>query len=373
MRYCARCVIPDTRPNVVLDDEGVCNACRTHSERREEIDWEARAEAFREVVRRAQERAEGYDCLIPVSGGKDSTWQVVVCLQHGLNPLAVSWKPPARTEIGQANLENLIAIGVDHVDYQVSPRVERKFVYRALAERGDPAIPMHMALFNIPLRLAVGLRIPLVVWGENSAVEYGSTDEALRGFTLDDSWLAEFGVTQGTTAADWVSDELTERELTPYFGPRSGELESAGVEAIFLGEFFGWDPERSLRVASEHGFRPRPEGPKTGYYDYADIDDEFISIHHWLKWLKFGFTRTYDNLSLEIRNGRMERDEAIEIIRERGDETPRDDITTFCRFVEIPEEHFFEVVERFRNPDVWTRRDGRWVIEDFLIDDWEWT
>jgi N-acetyl sugar amidotransferase len=371
MKYCVRCVIPDSRPNVVLDAEGVCNACRTH-DRRREVDWGARADAFDRIVEQARERSDGHDCLIPVSGGKDSTWQVVTCLERGMTPLAVSWKPPARTEIGRQNLENLVSLGVDHVDYQVSPTVERKFLYAALVRKGDPAIPMHMALFNIPLRLAVGLRIPLVVWGENSAVEYGSTDERLQGFTLGDAWLREYGVTQGTTAADWVSEELSERELAPYHGPRAEELEAAGVTAVFLGEFFGWDPERSLRVAREHGFRSRPEGPKTGYYDYADIDDEFISIHHWLKWLKFGFTRTYDNLSLEIRNGRMTREEAVKILAERGDETPHDDIAAFCRFVGISEEHFFEVVERFRNADVWKRRDGIWVIDGFLVPGWEW-
>jgi N-acetyl sugar amidotransferase len=371
MRYCARCVIPDTRPNVVLGDDGVCNACSTHSQR-EEVDWDARAAAFREVVKRVRRPGEGYDSLIPVSGGKDSTWQVITCLEHGLNPLAVSWKPPSRTEIGQENLDNLIALGVDHVDYQVSPKVERKFLYQALVRYGDPAIPMHMALFNIPLHLAVAQRIPLVVWGENSAVEYGSTDDRLKGFKLDEAWLERYGVTHGTKASDWVSDELTERELTPYFGPNADRLEESGVSAVFLGEFFSWDPERSLQVAREHGFRSRAEGPKTGYYDYADIDDDFISIHHWLKWLKFGFTRTYDNLSLEIRNGRMTRDEAIEILRARGDETPHDDIATFCAFLEISEEHFYEVVERFRDTDVWSQRDGVWTIDGFLIDDWEW-
>lgn len=372
MRYCARCVTPDSRPNIRLDAEGVCNACRSH-ERKADVDWETRAAAFRAVVEEAKARSAGYDALVPVSGGKDSTWQVVVCLEHGLTPLAVSWKPPARTEIGARNLASLVSLGVDHIDYQVSPKVERTFVYQALVRFGDPAIPMHMALFNIPLSIAARFRIPLVVWGENSAVEYGSTEPALEGFTLDDAWLRTYGVMHGTTAGDWVSDELTEKELTPYAGPSSEELERAGVKAVFLGEFLGWDPQRSLEVAGAHGFRPRPEGPKTGIYDYADIDDDFISIHHWLKWLKFGFTRSFDNLSLEIRNGRITRGQAIEILRGQGDETPHEDIERFCEFLGISRERFFEIVEGFRDPEVWSRRNGTWVIEGFLVPDWEWT
>jgi N-acetyl sugar amidotransferase len=371
VRYCARCILPATRPNVGLDAAGVCHACRTHASR-PAIDWAARAAAFDEVVRRARARSRGYDCVIPVSGGKDSTWQVVRCLEAGLHPLAVTWKPPARTEIGVRNLANLVRLGVDHVDYQVSPKVERKFLYRALVEHGTTAIPMHMALFSIPLTIAVRFDIPLVVWGENSAVEYGGDGDEAEGFRLDEAWLRRYGVTHGTTARDWVSPELTARELTPYFWPSDAELAARGVLAVFLGYYFPWDPETSLRVARAHGFEPRAEGPKTGWYDYADIDDDFIAIHHWLKWYKFGFTRSFDNLSLEIRNGRMTREAAIEALRLRGDETPREDIARFCAFVGITEAHFFEVAERFRNPEVWRRRGGKWTIEGFLVPDWKW-
>jgi len=121
------------------------------------------------------------------------------------------------------------------------------------------------------------------------------------------------------------------------------------------------------------GFRASPAGARTGYYDYADIDDDFISIHHWLKWYKFGFTRLFDNLALEIRNGRMTRERAIAVIREAGDETPRADIEKFCAFVGITVDRFFEICERFRNPAVWTREAGLWRVRGFLIDDWKWT
>jgi N-acetyl sugar amidotransferase len=371
MRYCVRCITPSTRPNIEFDARGVCNACATHNLKRE-IDWAGREKNFREVVARAKSRSRGYDCLIPVSGGKDSTWQVVQCLENGLHPLAVTWKTPARTELGARNLANLVSLGVDHIDYQVNPKVEKKFLTRALARSGSTAIPMHMALFNIPLKIAVRFDIPLVVWGENSAFEYGGTEDERLGFRLDERWLKKYGVTHGTTARDWVSESLTENELTPYFGPSERELDEKGVLAVFLGYYFPWDPETSLRVAREHGFRAREEGPKTGYYNYADIDDDFISIHHYLKWYKFGFTRLFDNLSLEIRNGRLSRDEAIRIVRESGDQTPRDDIEKFCRFVGISVGHFFEVIEKFRNPEIWVKRNGTWKIEDFLIEDWEW-
>lgn len=371
MRWCARCVLPDTRPNLAIGAEGVCSACRSHGSKRS-IDWRQRGCLFREVAAHAKARSAGYDCVIPVSGGKDSTWQVVTCLEAGLKPLAVTWKTPGRTVIGAANLANLVSLGVDHIDYQINPMVERRFMRQALERHGDPAIPMHMALFAIPLALAVRFRIPLVVWGENSAFEYGGTEEARSGFALDAAWLRSYGVTQGTSWRDWVGEALSERDLAAYVGPSDAELEAAGTRAVFLGYYFPWDPAATLAVATAHGFRRRAEGPKTGYYDYADIDDDFISVHHWFKWYKFGFTRLFDNLALEIRNGRMSREETIAIIRARGDDTPRDDIAALCRFLEMPEAEFFATAERFRNPAIWERRDGRWAIPEFLIADWEW-
>ena len=372
VRYCSSCVLPDTRPNLTLNKEGVCNACLSHGTK-SQVDWTSRQRDFRSLVEKVKGLAGGYDCLIPVSGGKDSTWQVVTCLEHGLTPLAVTWKTPARTSIGQRNLDNLVSLGVDHIDYQISPKVESRFMLKSLERFGSTAIPMHLALFNIPLSIAVRFKIPLVVWGENSAFEYGSADEAHTGFKLDRNWYRTYGVTQGTTADDWVGDGLTARQLAGYFGPNQDELEACGVHAVFLGYYFPWDPEMSLRTARAHGFQSDLGGPRTGYYDYADIDDDFISIHHWLKWYKFGFTRLFDNLSLEIRNGRMTRERAVQLIRERGDQMPLHDIAKFCTFAGIPRARFDEICERFRNQEIWKRNlDGTWHIPGFLIPDWRW-
>ena len=116
---------------------------------------------FAEVVGKAKAQSRGYDCLIPVSGGKDSTWQVIKCLEYGLNPLCVTWKTPARTQLGQQNLDNLVGLGVDHIDYQINPKVERKFMLEAFKRFGSTAVPMHMAIFSIPAQIAARFRIPL--------------------------------------------------------------------------------------------------------------------------------------------------------------------------------------------------------------------
>jgi N-acetyl sugar amidotransferase len=371
MRYCKNCILPDTRPGIALDENGVCSACRNF-ELRKTIDWTAREAAFEEVIANAKQHSKGYDCLIPVSGGKDSTWQVVKCLEKGLNPLCVTWKPPGRTQIGQTNLDNLINLGVDHFDYSINPKTEKIFMLEALRKYGSTGIPMHMALFNMPLKIALQFDIPLVIWGENSAFEYGDTSEEKMGFRLSKNWFKKFGVTHGTTAEDWVNDSLTRKMLTPYFGPDLDDLESRGVLAVFLGYYYEWDVETTRNVAMENGFKGNPSGARTGIYDYADIDDDFISIHHYLKWYKFGCTRSFDNLSLEIRNGRRKRTDALEIVREQGDCLPKDDIEKFCKFVGIKQKEFFKIIEPFRNLDIWYRDCDTWKMRDFLVTNFDW-
>ncbi len=207
MKYCQKCILPDTRPHLVIDEKGTCNACNAFSTKKN-IDWAGREASFRAVVNTAKKRSKGYDCVIPVSGGKDSTWQAIKCLEYGLNPLAITWKTPARTEIGARNLNNLIGLGVNHIDFQVNPDVEKKFMYKSLVKYGSTAIPMHMAIFNIPVTIAAKFNIPLIVWGENSAFEYGSDEESDTGFKLDGKWVKNYGVTHGTTAKDWISEDL---------------------------------------------------------------------------------------------------------------------------------------------------------------------
>ncbi len=371
MNFCKKCILPDTRPGLVLDKDQICNACNNSMDKYNKIDWQEREKIFQKVVENAKLKSKGYDCLIPVSGGKDSTWQVIKCLEYGLKPLCFSWRPPSRTKLGQKNLDNLISLGVDHIDYSINPKTEKKFLLNALKKYGAVAIPMHMAIHNIAPTLALRFNIPLIIWGENAAFEYGSKDEIHNGFTMDEAWVRTFGVAHGTTSKDWIDKDLTEKDLVAYEPPNYKEMEEKGIKAIFLGQYFRWDPELTARVAKENGFN-FSEKVKLGLYDYADLDDNFISVHHFPKWHKFGFSRIFDNLSLEIRNGRLSRKEAINILTKKGPEIPIDDIETFCDYVEISIEEFFNILETFRNKKIWVNDKGTWKINNYIVKDWDW-
>jgi len=372
LRYCRLCILPNTRPNLIIDANGNCN-CAAGSKVCK-IDWKKRQHAWARLVQETRALRAAYDCVIPVSGGKDSTWQVITALRWGLRPLAVTWKSPARNALGEANLQNLIRLGVDHIDFSINPEVEKKFIWKAFQKYGSPAIPMHMAIHAIPLQVAVKYRVPLILQGENSAYEYGGGESGkLKGTRMTPEWFRKYGVTQGTRAEDWGDSSLTLAKLTPYRFPSQEELLRNPVETVFLGQFFPWDPLKTYREAKRYGFRPATR-PKTGLYNFADIDDSFlITLHHWMKWYKFGFTRLWDNLSQEIRRGRMSRDEAIRIVKKRGEESARVEIGGFCGYLGISPRKFHKVAETFRNRKIWKRdKSGRWKLKKFLIPNWPW-
>jgi hypothetical protein len=279
---------------------------------------------------------------------------------------------PGRTGLGERNLRTLIGFGVNHLELRLDPDVERAFIEKSFRATGISGLVSHMAIYSYPIQLAVAKKIPLVVYGENSAFEYGSDDATLTGAQVNRRWLARFGVTGGTTVEDWYDDELTSDKLAPLVLPTDEELATEGTRVIFLGHYLRWDPEHSRDIATRHGFETRAAGARVGHYDFVNIDDDMIGVHHHPKWHKFGITRSWDTLSMEIRAGRLTRSEAIQFLRTRGDETPWDDIAVFCDYLGIDRAEYFAVLERFRNRSLWTRRDGRWCIDGFLIPDFPW-
>lgn len=372
MQYCTTCVLPDTRPNLSIQVDGRCTACGTTQEK-PSIDWTHRETQFRALVDDVKAQSGTYDCVIPVSGGKDSTWQVIKAMEYGLKPICVTWRTPARNQLGQQNLDNLIKLGVDHIDLSINPEVEKTFTIKSFKRYGSPVVPMHMAIHALPTQVAIEKNIPLILWGENSAVEYGGDDDALKGMEISRKWLMKYGVTHGTTAEDWVDDDLSLKDLSAYRWPEEAALKARNVRAVFLGQYFSWDPVMTAKVAAEHGFKAA-EQAVVGVFDFADVDDAFLmSIHHWVKWYKFGFTRSWDNLSLEVRAGRITRADAVAQIEARGNETPKAEIDAFCSYTGITADQFFEIAETFRNHEIWEKVDGVWRIRDFLIKNWVWT
>ncbi len=168
LRYCTNCVMPDTKPDLKLDEEGVCNACRSF-EKRKVVDWDLRRKQLEELLARYRNTSGSHwDCIVPVSGGKDSTFQVVRMLQLGMNPLCVTATTCDLSEVGRRNIQNIKKLGVDYVEFSPNPLVRAKLNRIGLQQVGDISWPEHVGIFTIPVRAAVQYNVPLLIWGENS-------------------------------------------------------------------------------------------------------------------------------------------------------------------------------------------------------------
>jgi N-acetyl sugar amidotransferase len=366
--WCKNCVLPNTRPNITINSSGVCNACINHKNK-DFIDWKKRSFLLKKLIKKIKQSSKSrFDCLLPVSGGKDSTWQVYNCLKFGLKPLTFTWKNPSMTSIGRKNLDNLINLGVDHIQWTINPIVESKFMLKTFKKFGSTAIPMHFSIHNIARNIAEKFDIPLIVWGENSALEYGENSKSDLSSHMSNNWRKHYGVNNNSTIFDWVGTDLTEDDLASYifdFNKNSKVLE------IFLGNFIRWDPVKIYAFSKKIGFKKNNKA-RTGIYKFADIDDDFISIHHWMKWYKFGINRDFDNLSIEIRNKRISRNKAIELIKKNKNFLPINDINKFCKYVDIDNKTFFKIAEKFRNKNIWKKIDKKLKIDNFIIENWKW-
>ena len=366
MIWCKSCILPSTRPNLIIEKNGNCSACNNHRTKKN-VNWKKRKNEFEILVNKIKKKNLRYDCVIPVSGGKDSTWQVIKCLEYGLNPLTVTWRSPQRTKIGEHNLQNLISLGVDHIDWTINPEIEKKLILKSLKKLGSVSIAMHLGIFNIPVLVASKFAIPLIIWGENSALEYGNIKKNDNQKYLDKQWFKNYGVTNNTLAEDWISPGLTRGKMSSYLSYKSFSKKNVfHPVSIFLGHYFKWDPKKTFQIAKKNGFKAEKKA-RTGFYNFADIDDYSISIHHWFKWYKFGFTRLFDNLSLEIRNKRITRSKAIEIIKKDKLKPPMNDIRKFCKYIKISEVEFFKIAEKFRNKKIWKKnKNNQYFIENFI-------
>jgi N-acetyl sugar amidotransferase len=358
--------MPNSRPNIVINSYGICNACINHQNKKY-INWKKKFLQLKKFISKIKKNTKDrFDCLIPVSGGKDSTWQTYNCLKLGLKPLTFTWKNPSLTSIGHKNLNNLINLGVDNIQWTVNPAVEPKFMLKTFKQVGSTAIPMHFAIHNIARNIAEKFSIPLIIWGENSAVEYGENSKHDLSTFMSSNWRKYYGVTNNTVINNWIGTDITKSDLISYILNKKKK-----IYEIFLGNFIKWDPVKICAFSKKIGFKINDKA-RTGIYRFADIDDNFISIHHWMKWYKFGITRDFDNLSIEIRNSRISRSEAIDILKKKKNYLPLDDIKKFCKYTNIDTKEFFFIAEKFRNKNIWYKINNKWRILNFIINDWKW-
>lgn len=354
IKYCVHCLYPATKPDLRFDDRGVCSAC-IGFEKRTEVDWDKRRQEFKEITNRYRS-ADGsnYDCIVPVSGGKDSTYQVIRLLELDLKPLCVTATTDSLSGIGRRNLDNIAKLGVDHVEVTANPVLRRHINRIALTEIGDISWPEHVMIFTVPVRMAVAMRVPLLVWGENPQNEYGGPAAAQDDNVLDRRWLEEFGGLLGLRVSDLIGTEgISHRDLVQYNYPTDADLKSVGVTGVFLGYFFPWDGNQNAIIAQGWGFENFPRVVEGSLASYENLDNYQTGIHDYFKYLKYGFGRATDIANNHIRRGRLSRADAVALVKRHDGKFPWTylgrPIEEILGEIDMTLDEFQNVCDRFTN------------------------
>jgi len=366
VRYCKTCMMPDTRPRIEFDGDGICNACHT-ANRKNEIDWDARRKEFLELVEefRPKDPDAPYDCVVPWSGGKDSSAIAYrLKFEFGLNPLLVTFSPLMPNDIAVHNREALIDLGFDHVMVRANQKVSRRLSKRFFIERGDPKIHWNAGVNSIPVQVAVNYKIPLIFYAEHGESEYGGRTLSEEHMKLRD--FAEVLEHQiGDDPRNWLDEEIEEQDLAPYVYPDLDAVEEVGVKALYFGYFFRWSMLDNWNfIRDKIDFRTEPGGRTDGTFtDFDSLDDKIDNLYYHMQFIKFGFGRAVRDTCRMIQNGQMTRDEALELVRKYDDEFPKTFHDEHLKYLDLSEAEMAETIDRHRDPQIWEQEGNRWVLK----------
>ena len=368
MRFCRRCVYPEISVNLSVDEDGICSGCKGYDmfQALTADDWARRRRRldgiFGETLRN---NTSNYDCIIPVSGGKDSYFQThVITQEYGLKPLLVTYHGNNYLPEGDYNRDRMRQVfDADHIVYGPSVEVLKKLNRLCFRKMGDMNWHAHCGIVTVPFVMAAKLRIPLVIWGETSwditgmfepddYVEFSARERHehfLRGFEWYD------------LAGDPI-DPLSEKDMMWAKYPTDEEMVNVGVRGLYIGNFVPWEPNEHWKmVRDRYGWKPREQPFERTYRQFSNLDDRYENgIHDLLKFVKFGYGRASDHACKDIRTGHMTREEGVAMVR-KYDHIVSSDLCYWLDYVGMSEDEFWEVADSFRDPRVWRIEDGQWV------------
>ena len=369
VHFCKTCVYPSSSAATLeFNEEGICSGCLVAQEKYE-IDWNERRIELDELLEKYKSKGNNYyDCIIPVSGGKDSYYQIHVIKELGYNPLLVTYNANNYTSTGLKNLQNMREVfGVDHIFF--TPAVETIKVLNRLGVivMGDMNWHAHSGIFTYPIRVAVDMNIPLMIWGEHGRkyvagmfsyddyIEFTYRDRhehANRSYEWYD--MLKF--------ASQYGEKLEEKNMVPWMYPSDEEINRVGVRGIFISNYVEWDENKHLELIKEkYGFIESEVDFERTYRRMSNLDDMHENgLHDYLRWVKFGYGRTTDHASKDIRNNHMTRNEGVSETLERDHIKPKD-LERWLSYVGWSEKEFDKIADSFRDPRVWWIKNGLWI------------
>ncbi|SKB95331.1 N-acetyl sugar amidotransferase [Lachnospiraceae bacterium] len=364
MRFCKKCVMPNTRPHITFDKNGVCIACQ-NNEKKKKIDWDKRLKELRELCEKYRRNEEGkYDCIIAVSGGKDSHYQVYVMKElMGMNPLLITVEDVfTMTEAGKHNIQNISeAFGCNIISFKPNRRAA-KIITRYMFEKyGRPLWYVDRLLYTVPLYYAAALNIPLLVYGENVSYEYGGIDD-------EETYSAREQVFNGV-APDIKLDELVEtgvpRDELVYLDAPSREVLN-GLDPIYLSYFVEWNGVKNYEFAKKRGFKDLThEWDRTNHIEnFNQIDSYGYLLNAWMKYPKYGHAYATDYAARWVRYGILSREEAVKLAEERDHDLDPKIVDDFCKFTGMSVREFYVALDKLYNRELFELNEfGQWRLK----------
>ena len=360
-----------------FNDEGVCTGCQV-ADQRSQIDWDTRLQQFHRIVGEYR-CSNDYDILIPVSGGKDSYYQVHLATKVlGLKPLLVTYHANNFLEEGEYNLQRMREVfDCDHLILRPSETMLKKMNRLGFRLQGDMNWHSHCGIFTVPIQVAVRYNVPLILWGEHGYMDLAGMysyddfveftakfrlEHAMRGYDWDD--LTDEGLAR--LGRPEIGEGLEEKDLKWAQYPSDDELDEVGVRGIYTSNFVPWDSNRHVElVMKEYGWKPAAEPFERTYRRFSSLDDRHdVGVHDYLKFVKFGYGRASDHACHDVREGRISRAEGVEYVRKFDHVKPVKDLARWLDYAEITEEEFDHTCDLFRDPRVWDIREGQWYKEN---------
>ena len=357
MKRCIRCGLPETYETIEFDETGVCNICRQQEFKQGKVDWDQRKRMLDELIAEYRGKYD-YDCIVPFSGGKDSTFTLYYLVkEYKLKPLVVQFNHGfMRPNLLANNERTFKALGVDVISFTPNWKVVKRLMREALIRKGDFCWHCHTGIFSYPMQLAIKFNVPLVLWGEPSSeytAYYDYKDDEVE--TVDETRFNRF-VNLGITAEDMKGMiekdfDLDPRDLMPYTYPPLRDLKRLRYQSVCLGSYIPWDTKRqSQLIMDELGWQgDQVEGMPPSLYNYEKIECQMQGVRDYLKFLKRGYSRVTQMTALDIRNGRMMKDEADQLIEEWEGKRPPS-LELFLEYLEMSEGEFNALVSKLAVP-----------------------
>lgn len=357
--WCTNCLNMSTRPRISFDERGWCNAC-TWMEEKNTLDWESREAELRELLDRYRS-PEGFDCVVPVSGGKDGTYvSHQLKTRYGMHPLTVTVRPPLTLSLGNENLENFVASGFDHIHVTPNTEAMRKLNTFGFIEKGFPYYGWLIAIMTAVIRVALSMHIPLIFYGEDGEVEYGGSTETKDRSLFDVAYMKRVYL-EGGYEKVFRQLDLEPSQTSLFRFPPDDEVRDRALYLTHWSYFEAWDPYRNYLVAKEHyGLREKDEGNIGTFTNFAQNDQALYALHTYLMYLKFGFGRATQDAGIEIRRGAMDRAQAIQLVRLYDGHYPEEFMEQYLEYYRMSQAEFDAVLDLYANTALFEKSDGRW-------------